>query len=139
MSLVHLIYTSFAVGRPSQSDLEKLLKQAREHNELKNITGMLLYRNNVYLQVLEGDRKDVRNVFSHIQHDRRNQRVTKLLEEPILNRDFPDWSMGFHRIEDDSPVLDGWSGIFNSDHDPQILVESKTLATNLILGFAHNT
>lgn len=137
MADIHLIYTSLATGHPSQQDLEELLEQSRRRNKRQNITGMLLYRSGVYLQVLEGDIKDVHEIFSDIEKDPRNTRVTKLLEEPLLKRDFPDWSMGFKRL-DNSREYAAYSDIFSGNFDRQSLYRSKSLAVNLILCFSCN-
>ena len=137
MADIHLIYTSLATKRPGKQDLEELLEQARQRNLRQNITGMLLYKSGVYLQVLEGDEKDVHQVFSAIEKDPRNTKVTKLLDERIIKRDFPNWSMGFKRI-DDNYEAEGYSDIFNHNFDRQALYKSKSLAVNLILNYSEN-
>ena len=137
MTDIHLIYTSLAVGRPEQQDLDELLEQSRRRNLRQNVTGMLLYKSGVYLQVLEGEENDVHQIFSDIEKDPRNTQVTKLLDEEIIKRDFPGWSMGF-KCFDDNNEGEGYSDIFNHNFDKQALYKSKSLAVNLILKFSEN-
>ena len=134
---IHLIYTSLAVGRPNQQDLEELLEQSRQRNKRQNITGMLLFKSGVYLQVLEGDENDVHEIFSDIEKDPRNTQVTKLLDEKIVRRDFPNWSMGFKRL-DDSIENEAYNDVFDGNFDRHSLYQSRSLAVNLILKFSNN-
>lgn len=54
--MYHLIYTSYAIEPFDEAKLIELLKKARENNRLLDITGMLLYVNGKFMQVLEGKR-----------------------------------------------------------------------------------
>lgn len=56
---IMLIYGSSSTDRFSEADLVPLLQQAREKNQRLNVTGMLLYRDGNFLQVLEGERETV--------------------------------------------------------------------------------
>jgi len=52
--MIQLIYTSTATNWPTEAELINLLEQARSQNLRRQTTGMLLYGNRTYLQVLEG-------------------------------------------------------------------------------------
>ena len=65
-SLAFLIYSSFATVRLSQRDLLELLRNARTKNEEHGLTGMLLYRDGIYLQFLEGRHCDIDELLSRI-------------------------------------------------------------------------
>jgi len=62
------------------------------------ITGILVYDGGAFLQVLEGDRDVVERTFASIAADRRHSRVTKIIQEPIAERAFGTWTMGYPRI-----------------------------------------
>ena len=135
--MIRLAYISSATQYPSEQDLFVLLEQARARNVKQNITGMLLYDNATYLQVLEGDAKDVHEVFASIQKDKRNTGVVTLLEETIKQRSFPHWSMGFKtKASFSTTELSGFVDVFNDKLDKTIAIENKSRAVKLLLNFS---
>lgn len=91
------------------------------------------------MQLLEGDKKDVHEIFSSIQKDSRNYGVTKLIEEGIIQRDFPAWSMGFKNLESCTPQeLSGFVDIFKGNVDKDFVIKNKSDAVVFILNFAKN-
>jgi hypothetical protein len=99
MDLVHCIYCSASTAPDvSKADLEAILEKSRQNNAKTGITGMLLYRNGSFFQVLEGDRSAVETLFETIAADTRHLRVTKIVIEPIAERAFASWTMGYPKI-----------------------------------------
>jgi hypothetical protein len=96
--LVSLVYVSAAVLPFSKRDLLDLLAQSRENNAKLEITGMLLFKKGNFLQALEGPRETVLPLYQKIGKDPRHLRLTTLSQCKITQRDFPDWSMGFHDL-----------------------------------------
>ncbi len=94
-SLIHLIYCSAAIRPMDSEDLGILLKNARKHNSENNITGILLYVEGSFLQVLEGDASKVDRLFREISNDKRHDSITLIIREPIAERSFGDWTMGY--------------------------------------------
>lgn len=110
MSLNCLVYVSLANQEMSDEHLKSLLKKAREKNASLNITGMLLFRDGFFMQALEGDPDDVNNLFSTIAKDARHRDVILIYNKPIKDRGFPDWTMGFNKIDDQSlEAIDGYT------------------------------
>ena len=104
--VVALVYTSTASQPLRETALEHLLGQCRTFNAEHGITGMLLHRDGRFIQVLEGAREAVEELAERIRRDRRHHDMTVLLEEPIDQRRFADWSMGycaFRRAGEDVP------------------------------------
>jgi hypothetical protein len=135
--MIQLIYISTASNSPRGSELVELLEQARTRNLRKNITGMLLYSNSTYLQVLEGEARDVRELYDAICKDPRNEGHVILRESEIPYRDFPDWSMGFENLESCSPdQLPGFVEVFGGKLDKSIAVNNKTNAIRLLMNFS---
>jgi Sensors of blue-light using FAD len=97
--LIHAIYASTATATFKESDIPALLSQARTGNALCAVTGMLLYIDGGFFQVLEGDSAIVDDVFSRIQRDARHSRITLIIREPIAARDFSEWTMGFCTVD----------------------------------------
>jgi hypothetical protein len=94
-TLVHCIYASRATPSFDAAQLPALLEAARSANAAHDISGMLLYVEGNFFQVLEGDAEQVDRVFERICRDERHTRVTRIIHEPIADRDFADWTMGF--------------------------------------------
>jgi hypothetical protein len=92
--LWRLVYASAATKGFAASDLDAILRVAREHNAGAGITGMLLLVDPSFLQVLEGTNDHIDELFERIRTDRRHTRALLLLREPIEQRSFPDWTMG---------------------------------------------
>ena len=98
MELVHCIYCSASTKTYTPTDLAALLAECRERNSKAGLTGMLLYRDRTFFQVLEGDRQVVEALFEKLALDKRHTRITKIIQEPIEERSFAEWTMGYSKI-----------------------------------------
>ncbi|WP_156357302.1 BLUF domain-containing protein [Frigoribacterium sp. Leaf263] len=92
--IVSLTYMSTASTPFDSERMAGLLQQSRENNGRRGLTGMLLYKNGRFMQVLEGAEKDVRERYAVIAADPRHTDLTTLVDESIERRRFPQWSMG---------------------------------------------
>jgi Sensors of blue-light using FAD. len=97
--MFHLIYVSHAIQPFSEEELIELLKAAREKNKHYGITGMLLYLNEKFIQVLEGEKEKVNAVMDKIEADPRHHKISILMEGNTRERIFHNWSMGFKRLQ----------------------------------------
>lgn len=118
--MYHLIYVSQAARPLAESELIEILRTSRENNASKNITGMLLYLNDKFIQVLEGEEEVIKELYDQISTDPRHNRVIRVLEGNAEQRTFKDWSMGFKQLYDTDEVeaLTGFKDIdrfFSSD------------------------
>lgn len=93
------VYVSAATREFSPEDLLQLLTKSRERNARAGLTGLLLYKNNDFMQLLEGPEQAVREVLRKIEADPRHRQMTKLLEGFTAERQFPDWHMGFTNLD----------------------------------------
>jgi hypothetical protein len=94
----------------SDKHLEAMLKKARNKNEKSAITGMLLYRDGFFIQALEGELDAIENLYVTIARDERHRDVILVYKNPIQQRRFSDWTMGFNRLEaTDTDVIDGYT------------------------------
>ena len=94
MTLVRLLYASHATTPVNAEDLGAILRQARAHNPQHGITGVLCCSDDLYLQVLEGGRSAVNQLYTRIVSDPRHTRVELLSYEEIGERRFAGWAMG---------------------------------------------
>jgi Sensors of blue-light using FAD len=89
---VQLVYASRPFGYDDLT-LTGILLRARENNARNGITGALICRGDLFLQMLEGPRDIVTSTFARILRDDRHVDVAKLLCRNIDTRLFPEWSM----------------------------------------------
>lgn len=92
MRLTQLIYTSRPFGFDSLT-LRNILLVARDNNSRDDITGALICREDMYLQMLEGPRPAVTAAFARILRDDRHVEVVGLWSGDAQTRLFPQWSM----------------------------------------------
>ena len=93
--LVQLIYCSAASQSFDRADLTQILEASRRNNMRNGITGMLLHSGGSFFQVLEGEDARIDELMATLERDPRHHRVTVIIREPIAERSFPDWSMGY--------------------------------------------
>ena len=126
--MIHIIYVSRAIHSMTEEELRFLLHQSRKRNKRQNITGLLLYVGNNFIQLLEGERRDVEDVYDSILKDNRNSGNIILLNEPIQERDFPNWSMGFQPIDKSVKNWpDSLSDFLEREYTPAQLAQSPTV------------
>lgn len=107
--LLSLVYISASSHLLSNAELEEILTKSRRNNPPLGVTGMLLSYEGVLIQALEGPEEAVGALYERIAKDPRHHRITVLLEEYIPERNFPDWSMGFHHLSrDEAKHLEGF-------------------------------
>ncbi len=97
--MFNLLYTSNSTQETTQDILEAILKTARFNNSSENITGMLLYSEGAFVQLLEGDEYNVKNTFYKISRDPRHTNVEVIIESNASHRHFPNWQMGFKWLD----------------------------------------
>lgn len=113
--MIQLVYVSSAREKFDKASLVRLLAHSRDNNQAQGITGMLLYKDGNFLQVLEGEAQTVRDLYERIQRDPRHQNTIVMLDESISQRTFPDWSMGFRDLDDPQlKEMSGFSELMNS-------------------------
>ncbi len=92
MVLTNLIYASRPFGF-DQAMLNGILMGARTNNPKMGVTGALICRAELYLQLLEGAEETVETLFERIKTDDRHLNVKRLASGPISRRLFPAWAM----------------------------------------------
>ncbi len=92
--LVRLLYCSQAVDLKSEGMLDNILAQSRRHNPASGVTGMLCVSGEDFIQLLEGGRDEVCELYNAIVRDDRHKNVRLLSFEEIAERKFGSWSMG---------------------------------------------
>jgi hypothetical protein len=92
MPVLQLIYASQPFGFDNAM-LAGILLDARRCNTRDGITGLLICRADLYLQLLEGPEKAVDAAYLRIQADDRHTDLRLLSRVAMPDRLFPQWSM----------------------------------------------
>lgn len=92
--LVRLLYASRAAAPVNQDTIESILQQSRSYNPSLGVTGILCHGGDVYMQVLEGGRAAVNELYNKIVRDPRHTEVLLLHYEEVVERRFSGWTMG---------------------------------------------
>jgi hypothetical protein len=132
-----IVYLSSSRKLLSDEDLLQILTTSRQNNLAANVTGVLLYFNGSIIQVLEGEKQAVINLYNRISADPRHVQVMPLYMREIEERSFAEWSMGFstlnarelNHITELQPVI-------NDPHAPAADVDNTVLT--LLKNFYRN-
>ena len=117
--LYRLIYVSESTPAFNSREVDALLNQSRRNNGLRDLTGMLVFDSRCFLQVLEGDRAALTRLYNRIATDPRHTSLVILSMEPIEQRLFGHWSMGYAAADASRKSLylrHGSSGSFEPQH-----------------------
>jgi hypothetical protein len=90
--LFQIIYRSQPFGF-DETSLAGILLDARRCNTRDGISGALVCRHDIFVQLLEGPEAVVRAAFQRIERDDRHVGVVQLVGESVEARMFGDWAM----------------------------------------------
>jgi Sensors of blue-light using FAD len=137
MSLNCLVYVSLANQEMSDNHLKSMLQKARAKNEKLAITGMLLYRDGFFMQALEGELADIESLYDTISQDPRHSDLILIFKKPIPKRGFPDWTMGFNKIDDHNiDTIEGYTH-FLKNPTPEFFKHRASEAEAILDQFKH--
>ncbi len=118
--MFQLMYISHASRPMSDEDLQEVLNQARKKNINADITGLLVYHDGTFIQLLEGDESAVRALADIISQDERHKSFNVLAFQDVSERSFADWSMGYKKLDPDNKVeQEGYNEIMDKVRDVQ--------------------
>jgi len=117
--MLQIIYASSAVTTFSELELGQLLMLARKNNKRLGVTGMLLYHDASFLQVIEGEAAVLQTLFERIGGDQRHSSVVTLLRRQVEEPHFGDWSMGFVSQKHLTTSMPGYSDYLRLRGEPK--------------------
>lgn len=103
MSFTQIIYSSKPFGFTA-SVLDDILTVSRRNNVRDGITGTLICRADMYLQLIEGPDAALQATYERICSDDRHMEIDHLISRVVSDRLFPKWAM-----RDDPPRSWMWS------------------------------
>lgn len=128
-----LIYVSIATHPFKAEELRELLEVTRRKNTAAGITGLLLYKDGKFMQLLEGRKERVQRLFEWIKTDSRHRDVIRLLAGEEKERSFAEFSMGFENLDDPSvQALPGYSAYLDRPLSADAFSEDPTDAQRLL-------
>jgi hypothetical protein len=95
MYLVRSTYVSTISEGFGLDDIKNILETARKNNKATKVTGVLCFSKGIFLQCLEGSRKNVNQLLQKIIADPRHHCMILLDYREITEREFDEWSMGY--------------------------------------------
>lgn len=99
-----IVYISNAINLLKEKKLDELFLQSLKNNTSKDITGILLYKEGTFIQILEGKELVVKQLFENISKDSRHNHLTKILDRGIQKRLFNDYKTGFSTLNNNEQV-----------------------------------
>lgn len=97
--LYRLVYVSQAREGLSDDDIVAILNTSQSNNNERYVTGFLAHNGDSFMQILEGPKEEVIDIYQRILADQRHHGVQQLIGEDIHVRAFPNWSMNYHRVD----------------------------------------
>ena len=106
--MIQLAYTSVARSPMGTGQLVSLLQSARYFNQLNHVTGLLLYKDKSFFQIIEGHPSTIDRLMLSIAMDYRHHTLNVLYRREISFRDFADWTMGYINIDTVQCDIEAW-------------------------------
>ena len=131
--MIQLVYASAATTPFSPAALRSLLTKARARNTAYEVSGMLLYHNGSFMQVLEGPERGVELIMHSIRKDARHCDTKVLRQGEVPQREFADWSMGF--IDTSSSGVSQAAGQIDYERVLPQLIDAPTAARRYLRFF----
>lgn len=129
-----LTYISKANIDCSSQEIEHIFERSRMNNETLNITGCLIFHKKTFIQILEGAKKDLEELYYKISTDSRHHDVTLKWEGPSEKREFKGWNMA--RLDSDS--YSSTSEIYQFEQN-LLLLSSLSKRSSACLGLFWNS
>jgi len=94
-ALHRTVYMSTAIGVLRAEELDRIYLRAKSANSREGVTGLMLFYEGVFLQVLEGPAAGVTSLLEKIRRDRRHANLVVLETGAVGARSFPQSPMHF--------------------------------------------
>lgn len=121
--LSQLVYVSKRNANCTEEEITDILEACKKNNPGLGITGILMYNENKFIQLVEGDSRTIMNLYDKIKDDSRHSNCIMVSLSPIKEKTFPSWHMGSKNVSDN--VM---------DYDTQISAEHKRTFDNILSG-----
>lgn len=94
--MIHqLVYLSFARQEINHEGLTDILEVSMRNNARDGITGVLMYHDRIFFQILEGEAGAVRKCYDRVAQDDRHGIISLISDTSAVKRSFSSWLMGY--------------------------------------------
>jgi hypothetical protein len=97
--MYELVYSSKAIKSLKEDDVSSILETSRDFNSKNNITGCLVFHNDEFIQILEGEEEQINELFANIEKDKRHKNVFLIYKAEKNERMFKNWSMAYYKLD----------------------------------------
>ncbi len=104
-----IVYSSASSEKMPKSKLYQILRQARLGNAKRGVTGILVFADNTFFQVLEGQEDVVRSLMQKITPDKRHRDVKIIFEGQVAAPAFSSWEMAY--VSTNAQEMAAWAGL----------------------------
>ncbi|MFM7697002.1 MAG: BLUF domain-containing protein [Limnohabitans sp.] len=103
--LIRAFYISRSAGPQTSTITGSILKTALVFNKINQVTGVLCQGKGFFLQILEGERSVVNQLYGRITRDTRHKDVEMISLQEISARQFGIWSMALIDLDESDPMV----------------------------------
>jgi hypothetical protein len=121
--LSHLVYVSNRTPNCTQEEIENILASCKKNNPPLMVTGVLLYSETKFIQLVEGDAKVIMPLYDKIKKDPRHSSPIMISYGPIKEKSFPSWHMATKNISKNAV-----------DYKTDISKDDKAVFNNILIG-----
>jgi hypothetical protein len=125
-----LIYVSKAEENVDHAEILNILTHSWKYNHNSYISGMLVYDNRHFMQIIQGPIATIDKLYARISKDRRHMNIKLIGEELLHERDCSGWGIGFYNKQEIAKVL---YESFNIGHGEALYDVNYTDAKSLLL------
>lgn len=133
--MYRIIYLSSGIKIFSDEEINEILKTSRTNNLENNITGLLLYSDGNFIQILEGKKEDIEKTYGKISMDARHKNIILVSKGKIKERSFSDWEMGYSIIDPNFLKTHPEINPFQLKHSANLDVVTSTFITTFLNSF----
>ena len=126
-----ICYISDSAEHKISDKLESIYVKAKANNLKYDITGILIYKNQNFLQVLEGEENAVNQTYTRIVEDKRHKNIFEVINTNIEERIFQDYNFGF-------TIINNKQGLKNLYDYLEWLKEAENKSVNKVISMVEN-
>jgi hypothetical protein len=127
LAICSLIYSSRRTDPDPTGIVESILESAQRNNALLGLTGALVFDHRFFVQLLEGSRATVTDMFLRISQDPRHAEIRLMRVDETARRRFPVWYM-HHAAMRGSGLISARAYMPQSDFEPSELSAEGAMA-----------
>lgn len=102
--MYQLTYCSKAITTISAEDIQDILHVSTNKNDEHGLTGCLVFIENTFIQILEGDKQKIETLYENILMDHRHTNVTLISTGDTEEQFFSEWGMAFYPVTTKSRI-----------------------------------